>query len=87
MRYIPYMTSPGNHEIMVHNDSSSFIHYKNRFTMPNHDSMWYSWNISNSHFISYSSETIYDWVLDEIKNLQINWLINDLEIANKPENK
>ncbi|XP_022103392.1 acid phosphatase type 7-like [Acanthaster planci] len=82
---IPYMTCPGNHEI-----PHGFSHYRYRFAMPSlpwpmpEDKMWYSFNIARAHFVSYSSEVYFtDGPVAE----QYDWLLKDLEEANKPENR
>lgn len=54
-----------------------------RFTMPHTDfmayparaPMWYSWDISNIHFIAYSTEHLNN-------TEQLEWLENDLTEAN-----
>ncbi|KAL5467041.1 hypothetical protein EMCRGX_G031208 [Ephydatia muelleri] len=78
--YVPYMTCPGNHE-----SGSNFSQYLNRFAMPYDSSPhWYSWNIGNVHFISYSTEVYFNgWGVEE----QYTWLEQDLKDANTPENR
>ncbi|XP_038070336.1 acid phosphatase type 7-like [Patiria miniata] len=82
---IPYMTCPGNHEI-----PNSFSHYRYRFSMPSLpwpmplEKMWFSFNVARAHFVSYSTEVYFtNGPVDE----QYEWLLKDLEEANKPENR
>ncbi|XP_033888029.3 acid phosphatase type 7-like [Acipenser ruthenus] len=82
--YVPYMTSPGNHE-----NAYNFSNYRNRFSMPGDtESLWYSWNIGPAHIISLSTEVYFylEYGLDLIFK-QYSWLEKDLEEANKPENR
>ncbi|MGH0124450.1 UNVERIFIED_CONTAM: hypothetical protein FKN15_073065 [Acipenser sinensis] len=82
--YVPYMTSPGNHE-----NAYNFSNYRNRFSMPGDtESLWYSWNIGPAHIISFSTEVYFylEYGLDLIFK-QYSWLEKDLEEANKPENR
>lgn len=80
---VPYMTSPGNHEI----DEDTFSHYRHRFSMPNTewpipvDKMWYSLDIGQVHFISYSSEVFFTQQGVHVA-AQRNWLMADLKQAN-----
>lgn len=78
--YVPYMTCPGNHEAAF-----NFSHYVNRFSMPIDSSPhWYSWDVSNVHFISYSTEVYFDgWGVEE----QYSWLEQDLTHATAKENR
>uniref|UniRef100_A0A3Q2ZCJ5 Purple acid phosphatase n=1 Tax=Kryptolebias marmoratus TaxID=37003 RepID=A0A3Q2ZCJ5_KRYMA len=82
--YVPYMTCPGNHEAAY-----NFSNYRNRFSMPGQtESLWYSWNLGSAHIISFSTEVYF--YLKYGKDLlfkQYEWLKNDLEEANKPENR
>ncbi|XP_002738205.1 acid phosphatase type 7-like [Saccoglossus kowalevskii] len=83
---IPYMTAVGNHEIEF-----NFSHYRYRFSMPNSpwpmplDNMWYSFNMAKVHFISYSTEVYF--TDDNLIDVQYQWLLNDLQEANQPENR
>eukprot|EP01116_Phalansterium_solitarium_P021458 TRINITY_DN6676_c0_g1_i1.p1 TRINITY_DN6676_c0_g1~~TRINITY_DN6676_c0_g1_i1.p1 ORF type:complete len:551 (-),score=77.47 TRINITY_DN6676_c0_g1_i1:162-1814(-) len=84
---VPYMTTPGNHEI---ESNSSFHHYRNRFAMPRSDEndgwdMWHSWDLQNVHFIAYSSEIFFARTQDIQR--QYEWLKQDLDRANLPENR
>ncbi|KAM9433440.1 acid phosphatase type 7 isoform 1-T1 [Salvelinus alpinus] len=82
--YVPYMTCPGNHEAEY-----NFSNYRNRFSMPGQtESLWYSWNVGSAHIISLSTEIYFflDYGVDLIFK-QYEWLKNDLEEANKPENR
>ncbi|XP_033754057.1 acid phosphatase type 7-like isoform X2 [Pecten maximus] len=80
---VPYMTSPGNHEI----DGDTFSHYRYRFSMPNTDwpipidKMWYSLDIGQVHFVSYSSEVFFTQQGVHV-DAQRNWLMADLKQAN-----
>ncbi|CAH1779177.1 unnamed protein product [Owenia fusiformis] len=84
---VPYMTCPGNHEIWY-----DFSHYRYRFSAPRSDwpiqkwQMWYSFDVANIHFISYSSEVYF--TDDELyAPAQIKWLEKDLTEANSPSNR
>lgn len=80
--YLPYMTSPGNHE-----NAYNFSHYKERFSMPgDNQGLYYSLNIGPVHFLFFSSELYYytEYLGPE---KQYEWIINDLEEATKPENR
>lgn len=84
--YLPYMTCPGNHEAF-----GNFTNYKLRFNMPgdvNSMKMFYSFNIGRAHVISFSTEYYFfiEYGFWQIKN-QYDWLIKDLEKANKPANR
>jgi len=78
--YVPYMTCPGNHE-----SAYNFSNYINRFSMPANDNLYFSFNVANIHFVSFSTE-IYFSQLNLLAE-QFKWLINDLAIANMPENR
>ncbi|XP_052817716.1 acid phosphatase type 7-like [Mya arenaria] len=83
--HVPYMTSPGNHEI---EPNESFKQYRYRFSMPNTDwpiplnKMWYSIDIGPVHFLSYSTEVFF---LEDKRYIesQRQWISVDLETANK----
>ncbi|XP_043088378.1 acid phosphatase type 7 isoform X1 [Puntigrus tetrazona] len=82
--YTPYMTCPGNHEWAY-----NFSHYRNRFSMPGHtENLWYSWNIGPAHIISFSTEVYFylEYGLDLLFR-QYEWLKEDLQEANRPENR
>eukprot|EP00945_MAST-04E_sp_MAST-4E-sp1_P008656 g8656.t1 len=81
---VPYMTCPGNHESRY-----NFSHYRNRFSMPNYEStenLWYSFNVGPVHFVSYSTESYFDYqkgkALNDTLQRQYEWLQQDLEAAN-----
>ncbi|CAH1270778.1 ACP7 [Branchiostoma lanceolatum] len=82
---LPYMTCPGNHEIEF-----DFNPYLTRFSMPqspwpgNMDKMWYSFDLGQAHFISYSSEVYFTSSPEEE---QYRWLLQDLTEANSAENR
>ena len=86
---IPYMVCPGNHESRY-----NFSHYRARFNMPNSEeteNLWYSFDLGPIHFVSYSTESYFDYekgkALNSTLKRQYDWLKNDLMIANKPENR
>lgn len=89
--YLPYMTSPGNHEWIY-----NFTHYYHRFNMPNNDGKtfggennhFYSFNIGPVHVISFSTEFYYflGYGFEQVIR-QYEWLKQDLLNANKPENR
>ena len=80
---IPYMTCPGNHE-----SANNFTDYIHRFNMPgNAENLWYSWNIRNVHIISFSTEVYYYSDQKKLIQKQYQWLKQDLENANLPENR
>ncbi|XP_060074213.1 acid phosphatase type 7-like [Ylistrum balloti] len=85
--HVPYMTSPGNHEL-----ADSLHQYRTRFSMPGVDwpmpldHLWYSYNVGPVHFISFSSEVYF------INNAyfvckQFYWLLDDLTQANQNRDK
>lgn len=81
---VPYMTCPGNHESRY-----NFSHYRKRFSMPNYEeteSLWYSFNIGPIHFVSYVTESYFDYkkgkALNSTLQRQYDWLVTDLEAAN-----
>uniref|UniRef100_A0AAQ5XPV3 Purple acid phosphatase n=1 Tax=Amphiprion ocellaris TaxID=80972 RepID=A0AAQ5XPV3_AMPOC len=82
--YVPYMTCPGNHE-----SAYNFSNYRNRFSMPGQtESLWYSWNLGSAHIISLSTEVYFYLEFgQELLFKQYEWLRNDLEEANRPENR
>ncbi|KAL3860473.1 hypothetical protein ACJMK2_010596 [Sinanodonta woodiana] len=86
--HVAYMTSPGNHEI----DNDTFAHYRHRFSMPQSEwpiplhQMWYSIDIGNVHFLSYSSETFFTSNGTYV-NSQYEWIKQDLHVANQNRDK
>ncbi|KAL4225576.1 hypothetical protein ACF0H5_016264 [Mactra antiquata] len=84
---IPYMTSPGNHEI-----PGDFLSYRIRFSAPGIDwpmplnKLWYSFDIGLVHFISYSTE-VYFTYMESSACEQFDWLKADLEKANQNRDK
>lgn len=83
--YVPYMVSPGNHEF-----NYNFSNYKSRFSMPKNgdgENMYYSYDIGPMHVISFSSEVYYFYVDYHYIDKMYNWIKNDLEKANLPENR
>eukprot|EP00066_Takifugu_rubripes_P001458 XP_003962649.1 PREDICTED: LOW QUALITY PROTEIN: iron/zinc purple acid phosphatase-like protein [Takifugu rubripes] len=86
--YVPYMTCPGNHEATY-----NFSNYRNRFSMPGQtESLWYSWNLGPVHMVSLSTE-VYFYLEFGLEFTgpplyeQYEWLRQDLEEANRPENR
>jgi len=97
---IPYMVMPGNHEYTSYDpflyfETKNFVVYNHRFSMPKtgtnqSQSMYYSFDYSNVHFISYSTETSYkDAPFGDASNYgdELAWLEADLIEANLPENR
>ncbi|XP_045500015.1 acid phosphatase type 7 isoform X1 [Colias croceus] len=80
---VPYMTCPGNHEAAY-----NFSNYRNRFSMPGHESLFYSFDLGPVHFISISTEFYYflEYGLKLVAE-QFDWLQRDLEMANTAENR
>ncbi len=79
---VPYMTVPGNHE-----HYSNFSDYINRFYMPRNwasqdSSFYYSFNYGRAHLIFFSTETVF-YNSKDVHNRQLNWLKEDLELAQK----
>ncbi|PAV88269.1 hypothetical protein WR25_13135 [Diploscapter pachys] len=74
--YVPYMVVAGNHE-----QNQDFLHYKNRFTMPQNgvlnDNQFWSVTLGNYHFVGISSE-YYAFNMSTEAQLQFNWLYRDL---------
>ena len=68
----PYMTTPGNHEA-----ANNFSYYRTLFNMPR---LFYSFNIGGAHFISLSSEFLFNPELYSNYNVmkQYNWLEQEL---------
>ncbi|VDP72954.1 unnamed protein product [Echinostoma caproni] len=82
---LPYMTAVGNHELAY-----NFSNYRARFSMPGGDGQgqFYSFNLGPAHIIAFSTEfyyyVYYGW--QQLYN-QFEWLKNDLQEANRPENR
>ncbi|XP_049700211.2 acid phosphatase type 7 [Helicoverpa armigera] len=81
---VPYMTCPGNHE-----RAYNFSNYAARFSMPGRDSsLFYSFDVDPVHFISISTEVYHSRELnEELISSQYDWVKNDLQRANLPENR
>ena len=45
-----------------------------------YENLWYSWNIANIHFVSYSTEVVF--FQQELIDIQMKWLEKDLAEAN-----
>jgi acid phosphatase type 7 len=80
---VPYMTIPGNHE-----KKNNFTHYSTRFKMPvnqaNEGKSWfYSFNLGSAHFVMWNSEPFYLETTEGSLQTHLNWLKNDLELANR----
>ncbi|XP_005111668.1 acid phosphatase type 7 [Aplysia californica] len=83
---VPYMTTPGDHEKELQGPSP-YYEYRYRFSMPNApwpmrvDSLWYSLDIGQTHFVSINTETfLYS---SPLRDTQFMWLKEDLIKANK----
>jgi len=75
---IPYMVSEGNHE-----GGSTIVHYYYRFSMPgNSSNLFYSFNIGKVHFISYSTEFIFE-NQTELQAAQNAFILSDLATYNR----
>ena len=89
--HTPYMVSMGNHE-----SAYNFSHYSFRFMgMPPNDinmtiytgagpapnNWYYSFNVGNVHIVALSTEIYFDFA--HLQNDQYQWLVQDLEKANK----
>ena len=75
---VPYMVSIGNHEKGVR-----ILHYYYRFTMPSNSlNQFYSFNIGPIHFLSYSTELIFDnwW---DFQSSQEAFIKSDLSSYNR----
>ena len=87
---VPYMGTPGNHEIQRHGEEHAeyFAHYRSRFTMPRAGrrsdlDMWYSFDVGLVHFVSYSSEVFFS-ASQTTQQRMLRWLKADLASANTP---
>lgn len=59
--YLPYMVSPGNHE-----QRYNFSHYKEYFSMPQHQrtqNLFYSYDVGHTHIVSYNTEVFCEFLL------------------------
>lgn len=80
---IPYMTIPGHNEYI-----ENYIEYEARFNMPVNDAnqskgRFYSFDIGRGHYIMISTEAYLHKEMMEEANNMTQWLIKDLETANK----
>jgi predicted phosphodiesterase len=80
---VPYMAVAGNHEFWF-----NFTSFKNRFYMPgvvdeggSGDSMYYSWTMGHTHFLSCNSETAIDTA--NFSPSQLKWMVKDLKTVNR----
>ncbi|KAH9515651.1 Acid phosphatase type 7 [Bulinus truncatus] len=87
--YLPILTAPG---MKVDGREDGWYLYRNMFSMPGtdwpipSDKLWYSLDIGLVHFISYSTDVLFE--TDNKKaNLQKEWLVNDLRETNKRRDK
>jgi len=85
---IPYMVTPGNHEIGVIGELGLAIGYIHRFLLPGDHSttsdlanLYYSFDYANIHFIALDSESVIDTT--EFTNEQRDWLQSDLASVNR----
>lgn len=97
--HVPYMASPGNHELFY-----NFSSFKHRFFFPSAVSstvdtsidshmhafnsegvngMYYSWNAGNTHFISANSETAIDTA--DFSESFLVWLEEDLKSVDRSQ--
>lgn len=81
----PYLVVPGNHDAY-----DNFSHYKNRFKMPRNyasedSSYYYSLDIGTVHYVLLNSVLFINGPNQETQTM-INWLKQDLELANKNRN-
>ncbi|GMS82056.1 hypothetical protein PENTCL1PPCAC_4231 [Pristionchus entomophagus] len=84
---VPYMVVAGNHEA-EENFNANYTTYRNSFTMPDEgfgDNQFYSFDVGPIHFLGLSSEYYgfyYLYGMEPVFN-QYDWLVKDLEAANK----
>ena len=75
---VPYMVSEGNHE-----NGDRVDHYHYRFSMPGKSkNLFYSFNLGPVHFVSYSTELIFDGS-EELQVQQKEFLQKDLAEFNR----
>lgn len=81
--YVPYMVTPGNHEVGVIGELNLGLGYINRFILPGKNSigpdlqnLYYSWNYGLAHFIALDTESVLNIAL--ITQEQVDWLKQDL---------
>jgi len=75
---VPYMVSEGNHE-----SGDRVDHYHYRFSMPGQSrNLFYSFNLGPVHFVSYSTELIFDGS-EELQGQQEEFLLKDLAEVNR----
>ena len=64
--------------------NSDFLHYRNRFSMPNYaetSNLHFSFNVGPVHFVSISTEVyFYDDIVERVKQ-QYDWLVEDLKVG------
>ena len=100
MPYVPYMTTPGNHEYTAYEldviHERGFKAYNYRFRMPGPESgtntsMFYSFNYANVHFVAISTETDFPGAPPREASVsfgdQMAWLEEDLKKANQQREK
>ncbi|CAG9328494.1 unnamed protein product [Blepharisma stoltei] len=84
---LPYMTVPGNHEKFY-----NYTQYKSRFYMPVNNKnqgtgYFYSLNLGPIHFIFHNTNLYFDESTKIEAEIQLKWLINDLNKANRNRKK
>jgi len=88
--HMPYMACFGNHDVYPEP-----FGYTNRFFMPGpfnpsfqDGNYFYSFNLGPVHFVGFSTEL---WFLPQNATVnttqQMTWLLNDLHVANQPQNR
>lgn len=86
----PYLTIVGNHE-----RAGNFTHYLGRFwsleslgeASGSGTPLWYSWNAPHVHFIGFNTEVFLEFTDPAQVQRQLDWLRQDLSLANTPENR
>jgi len=79
-RYVPYMMTPGNHEMAI-TPLLGIWEYPERYFMPNvSKQLYYSFNYGLAHFVGLDGEGLEDEAY--VDEDQLEWLRNDLSVAN-----
>jgi len=86
--FVPYMATPGNHEVGVIGLLGWPLGYVNRFILPGADSissdlenLYYSWNYGKVHFLAIDTESVLDVAL--ITEKQVAWIESDLNAVDR----